>query len=53
MTEEEVKLMEVFDNIDFLTYGIADMPEGTITTAPYFSDVIVTVELAGGGPQGK
>jgi hypothetical protein len=29
------------------------MPEGTITTAPYFSDVLVPVMLAGGGPQGK
>ena len=29
------------------------MPEGTIVTEPYFSDVIVPVMLAGGGPQGK
>ena len=29
------------------------MPDGTITTEPYFSDVIVPVELAGDGPQGK
>ena len=34
-------------------YGGADMPEGTIVTAPYFSDLLVPVLLAGGGPQGK
>ena len=29
------------------------MPEGTIVTEPYFSDVLVTVALAGGSPQSK
>ena len=54
MTEEEVALMnEIQEIIDFPAYGAADMPEGTIVTAPYFSDVIVPVMLVGGGPQGK
>ena len=54
LTEEEIKLMnEIQEVIDFSAYGAADMPEGTIVTEPYFSDVIVPVELAGGGPQGK
>jgi ABC-type amino acid transport substrate-binding protein len=54
MTEEEINLMnEMRNHIDFLTYGTADMPEGTIVTEPYFSDVLVPVMLAGGGPQGK
>ena len=54
LTEEEIKLMnEIQVVIDFSAYGAADMPEGTIVTEPYFSDVIVPVELAGGGPQGK
>ena len=30
----------------------SDMPDSTITTAPYFSDVLVTVTLSG-GPQSK
>ncbi len=54
LTEEEIKLMnEIQEVIDFSAYGAADMPEGTIVTAPYFSDVLVPVMLAGGGPQGK
>ncbi len=54
MTEEEIKLMsEIRDTIDFFTYPGSDMPAGTIVTEPYFSDVLVPVELAGGGPQGK
>ncbi len=54
MTEEEVALMnEIQEIIDFPSYGATDMPEGTITTEPYFSDVIVPVMLAGGSPQGK
>ena len=54
LTEEEIKLMnEIQEVIDFSAYGAADMPEGTIVTEPYFSDVIVPVMLAGGGPQGK
>ena len=47
MTEEESQLMnEVDARIDFKSYGTADMPEGTIVTEPYFSDVLVPVELA-------
>ena len=54
LTEEEIALMnEIQEIIDFPSYGAADMPDGTIVTEPYFSDVIVPVELAGGGPQGK
>ena len=54
MTEEEVALMnEILENIDYSVYAGSDMPEGTIVTEPYFSDVIVPVMLAGGGPQGK
>ena len=44
MSEEEketvAKLREL---IDLPEYGRADMPEGTIITAPYFSDIIVSV----------
>ena len=44
MSGEEI---ETFNNVkallDFSDYGRADMPEGTIVTAPYFSDIIVTV----------
>ena len=54
LTEEEIALMnEIQEIIDFPSYGAADMPDGTIVTEPYFSDVIVPVELAGGDPQGK
>ena len=54
LTEEEIALMnEIQEIIDFPAYGASDMPEGTIVTEPYFSDVIVPVELAGDGPQGK
>ncbi len=54
MTEEEIKLMnEIRDTIDFYAYPGSDMPDGTIVTEPYFSDVLVPVALAGGGPQGK
>ena len=54
MAEEEIKLMnEIRDTIDFKAYAGSDMPEGTIVTTPYFSDVLVRVKLAGGGPQGK
>ena len=46
LTEEEVKLMdEVNKSINFMAYGTADMPEGTIVTEPYFSDVLVPVFL--------
>ena len=54
MAEEEIKLMnEIRDTIDFKAYAGSDMPEGTIVTEPYFSDVIVPVMLAVSGPQGK
>ena len=47
MTEEEVALMnELSERIDFKAYGATDMPENTITTEPYFSDVLVPVMLA-------
>lgn len=47
MTEEEIALMEELDErIDFLAYAGSDMPEGTIVTEPYFSDVFVPVMLA-------
>ena len=29
--------------VDLIDYGRADMPEGTVITAPYFSDIIVPV----------
>jgi ABC-type amino acid transport substrate-binding protein len=54
MTKEEVALLnELSERIDPSAYANADMPEGTIITEPYFSDVLVPVMLAGGGPQGK
>jgi hypothetical protein len=44
MSEEE---LETFNKVKALVrmaeYGRADMPEGTIITAPYFSDIIVPV----------
>lgn len=44
MSEEEIEIDErIIELIDFAVFGQADMPEGTITTAPYFSDVIVPV----------
>ena len=44
MSEEERETMKkVSDLIKFSDYGHADMPEGTIITEPYFSDVIVSV----------
>ena len=43
-SEEELETMDkVSKLIDFDDYGCADMPEGTIITAPYFSDIVVTV----------
>lgn len=54
MTEEEIALMdEISESINFLTYAAADMPDATIVTAPYFSDVLVPVLRAGAVPQGK
>lgn len=44
MSEEELETLKKVDElIDIADYGHADMPEGTIVTKPYFSDVIVTV----------
>ena len=44
MSEEESGTLKKVDElIDFNDYGHADMPEGTIITEPYFSDVIVSV----------
>ena len=54
MTEEEVALMnELAERMNPTANATADMPEGTIVTEPYFTDVLVPVMLAGGGPQGK
>ncbi len=48
MSEEEIALMnELSERIPPSAYGASDMPEGTIVTAPYFSDVLVRVKLAG------
>ena len=47
MTVEEIALInEMNELIDFKSYGATDMPEGTIVTEPYFSDVLVPVMLA-------
>ena len=53
MTEEEIALMnELAERIDPSVYAAADMPEGTIITEPYFSDVLVPVILARETPRG-
>ena len=47
-TEEEVRASEKLAEVlgaDEIGYGNADMPEGTIVTAPYYFDVFVPVEL--------
>ena len=41
--EERETMDKVSELISFADYARADMPEGTIITAPYFSDVIVSV----------
>ena len=47
MTEEEIKLIkELVESVNSSVYAAADMPEGTIVTEPYFSDVLVPVEQA-------
>ena len=52
MTEEELTLVrELYRHMNEYAYATADMPEGTITTEPYFSDVFVPVELAVEGQQ--
>ena len=38
---ETTKTVEAL--VDLIDYGRADMPEGTVITAPYFSDIIVPV----------
>ena len=44
LSEEEIEVMEkVQELVSFADYGRADMPEGTIITTPYFSDILVTV----------
>ena len=44
LSEEERETIEmVRELVSLAAYGRADMPEGTIITAPYFSDIIVTV----------
>ncbi len=44
LSEDELEVVEkVKQLISFSDYGRADMPEGTIVTAPYFSDTIVIV----------
>jgi len=54
MTEEEIMVMDKLEeHIDFSEYGTVDMPESTIVTDPYFSDVLVMVVPAGGRPQGE
>jgi ABC-type amino acid transport substrate-binding protein len=40
---ERETLRQVRELFDFSTYGKADMPEGTIITMPYYSDLIVPV----------
>ena len=52
LTEEEARLLRASkESADILSYGTADMPEGTIITDSYFSDVCVPVEMAGDGQQ--
>jgi len=47
MTEEEVNLLKEFRKAGPASaYATSDMPEGTIVTEPYFSDVLVPVMLA-------
>jgi len=46
VSEEEAEVFRRLEEIaDFTAYGMADMPEGTIITDPYYSDMIVPVEL--------
>ena len=41
--EEKTTLAKIFELIDYEAYGKIDMPEGTIITEPYYSDVFVPV----------
>ena len=46
LSEDELKIMESIDAIiNMEKYGSGDMPEGTIVTDSYYSDVFVPVEL--------
>ena len=52
MTEEEIALMnELAERIDPSVYATVDMPEHTIVTEPYFSDILVPVILAREAPR--
>ncbi len=44
MSEDELKAFnEIRELIIFEDYGTADMPEGTIFTVPYYSDIVAPV----------
>ena len=44
MTEEELACMSYIDSIlDFANYGKLDIPDRTITTQSYYSDLITNV----------
>ncbi len=44
MTEEEFEtILDIREKIDFDEYRSIDMPEGTICTVPYYSDMLVAV----------
>lgn len=44
LNEEELACVEYIDSIlEFSSYGRLDMPENTITTQPYYSDLITNV----------
>ena len=44
LSEEEIEaIAKAKELVSFSDYGRADMPEGTIITAPYFSDIVVAV----------
>lgn len=46
MTEEEVEAFnKIRELLEFEKYNTADMPEGTICTVPYYSDLIVSVAM--------
>ena len=44
LSADEIETMKTVEAlVDLIDYGRADMPEGTVITAPYFSDIIVPV----------
>ena len=46
LSEEELEVLaQLQEEIDFSSYGSLDMPEGTIITDSYYSDLIVPVTL--------